>query len=160
VGFADAVGSVSDAMAEMRRRMASTSSVARSATGSTERREMQMENSEVADAQQQPPEAAAAAAEPAAAGESAAPAPFERAKQIVQLCALAGLTARQALAFLKPESSIDSIRQELLDARAAEGGPEIHAHVLPEAGAMGGKDPDDSPLVKVAEARAAARGGK
>jgi hypothetical protein len=25
---------------------------------------------------------------------------------------------------------------------------------------MGGKDPDDSPLVKVAEARAAARGGK
>jgi signal peptide peptidase SppA len=82
-------------------------------------------------------------------------APFEQARQILQLCALAGLTARQALVFLKPEASIDAVRQELIEVRAANSGPEINSHILPEAGAVGEKTkPKDSPIEKACEAHA------
>lgn len=161
IGFADQVGTVADAMAELRHRIsAQSSSVAKlSATNTQKEGKTKMETPEVADTQK-PPEAAVTAPPPTVDGAPALLAPFEHAKQIIQLCALAGLTARQALTYLKPEASIDAIRQELLDARAAAGGPEISGHIMPEAGAVGQTDPDESPLVKLAEKRAAATGGK
>jgi hypothetical protein len=143
----------------------STSVAKLSATNSQNKRINTMKQDEVADKKTPPepgmesapppPEAAApVSAAPAIVGEVLLLAPFERAKQIVELCALAGLSARQSLAFLKAEASVDAVRQELLTARVAEGGPEIQAHILPDAGVVGTK-PEDSLLVKAAEKAAA-----
>jgi signal peptide peptidase SppA len=174
IGFADAVGTVADAMAALRSRIDQQSSVAKlSATNSPKGKgTTNMDESKVADTQKPPePEAkppegdtAGLADQTAKARGEGFAAGFAHAKALIEWCGVAGLPIKKALAFLKPEASTDAIRKELLEAGAAESGPEIHGHVLPEAGAMPEKitaaNVDKSPLVKLAEERAAARGGK
>jgi capsid assembly protease len=175
VGFADQVGTISDALASLRQRIAASSSVAKLSATNSEKGKgtTKMENEEVADTQKPPePEVTAPSGGDAAqfhfTGEELAvndaavrASGADHAKQIVQLCALAGLTARQALTFLKPEASIDAVRQEILEARAANGGDEINSHISPDAGAMGDKGDREAVINKVAERfEAAAKGGK
>lgn len=87
---------------------------------------------------------------------------FARAAEIVGLCALAGFSAEAAQKFLKPEASIEDAQKNILAARAAaEGGSEIHSHILPNAGANAGKTKtEDSPLAKACAERAGTKEGK
>jgi signal peptide peptidase SppA len=161
VGFADHVGTISDAMAALRGRIISASKpVAKLSATNSEKGKgtTNMDTSEVADTQKPPEQTAQPPVTEAAV--PALLAPFEHARQIIQACALAGLTARQALAFLKPEASMDAIRQEILEARAANGGPEIDSHIMPEAGAMENVRDIDKIAEKAAEAIGIAKGGK
>jgi len=111
-----------------------------------------------------PPEALPAAAAVAALevdGQVAAAvtSAFTRMKGVVESCALAGLTAAQALAVLTPEATAETTRDQILAQRRANGGREIASHVLPEDGILDpeavakgqGTDPNNSAVVKAVE---------
>lgn len=171
IDFADQLGTYGEALAALRGAISSPLVkaaeqrvlAAKAATSANPKRSNHMEGTQTADggsaaAEQKTQEAPPPAARPPAVTDDG----FARASQIVQLCALAGMTARTALKFLRPDASIETIRQEILDARAAAGErEEIHSHILPEAGTDAGSNPEDSPLVKEAQRRAqAVKGGR
>lgn len=150
VGFADQVGTVSDALAALRARIQSNAGSAARAAAST-RKGRRMENEETTAAA---PESAAAATQ-AAALVTARTEGFAQAARIVGLAALAGFSARQAQGFLRQDATIEVLQQEMVDAQAANAGDEIHSHILPDAGtgASAGKT-EDSAIVKACAARA------
>jgi len=153
VGFVDQIGTFSDAMDRMCGDVQKFNGVAMSATNSGGK---SMKTKDGADIQAAP------------AGESGAPnvAPagpdYQTAVRIVEQCAVAGLSARAVLAHLtKPGVTVESVNQELIAQRAAEGGTEIASHILPDAGTGTEVKPSQSAVVKACEARAAAfKGGK
>jgi signal peptide peptidase SppA len=108
------------------------------------------------------PNAAAEPVKPQAEPPKAEPtATFATARQIVEMCALAGLSARASLGFLRPDASVEDIRGEILEAKVEQAGSEIHSHIMPDAGTGASNDPAKSGIVKRAEAMAAAaKGGR
>jgi signal peptide peptidase SppA len=169
VGFADEIGTVADALADMRRAIegaASLGRAARTATRQHQKREVSRmaettEETAVVEEQpveQQPEETAAPPVEqpePSTAEEARATV-LNFAADVAEYCALAGMAGRAA-AFIKAGTSLDEVRKQLLSARAAaEAEAQIHSHVLPETGSDPGwkgakTDVQNSPIVKACD---------
>jgi signal peptide peptidase SppA len=75
---------------------------------------------------------------------------YAEAREIVELCALAGMPTRAA-ALLARDVSPAEARQHLMEARAAEEAPEIRSHVLPDTGTSVKANPENSPVMKAVE---------
>ncbi len=75
---------------------------------------------------------------------------FAEAREIVELCALAGMPARAAALLAKDATAADA-RQQLIEARAAEDATEIRSHVMPDTGTTASAKPEDSPVMKAVE---------
>lgn len=75
---------------------------------------------------------------------------YADAREIVELCALAGMPARAA-ALLTREVSPADARQHLMEARAAEDATEIHSHVMPDTGTSVKANPENNPVLKAVE---------
>jgi len=75
---------------------------------------------------------------------------YAEAREIVELCALAGMPNRAA-ALLAGEVTPAEARRQLVEARAAEDAGEIHSHVMPDAGTRASAKPEDSPLMKAVD---------
>lgn len=85
---------------------------------------------------------------------------YAEAREIVELCALAGMPGR-APALLARHATPTEARRQLLEARAAEDSVEIRSHVMPEAGAGAARSPENNPVVKAVERlMTTAKGGK
>ncbi len=85
---------------------------------------------------------------------------YSDAREIVELCALAGMPGRAA-ALLARQATPAEARRQLLEARAAEEPAEIRSHVMPETGASAAISPENNPVVKAVERLMnAAKGGK
>ena len=85
---------------------------------------------------------------------------YADAREIVELCALAGMPGR-APALLARQATPSDARRHLLEARAAEDSVEIRSHVMPETGASATGAPENNPVVKAVERlMTAAKGGK
>lgn len=155
-GFADQLGTVSDAMAALRARIASgnTSSRAASAARISQQKEAPtMEPETKADAQPTPVEQAVPAApNPVATARAEA---LAYAADVAELCVLAGQPLR-AVEFIRAGKAVADVRADLMKARP-KAEEEINSHVMPEssAGSGGATKTEDSPLVKAAEAAAA-----
>lgn len=75
---------------------------------------------------------------------------YADAREIVELCALAGMPARAA-ALLAREVSPADARQHLMEARAAEDATEVRSHVMPETGTSVKANPENNPVMKAVE---------
>jgi hypothetical protein len=81
---------------------------------------------------------------------------YAEAREIVELCTLAGMPDRAA-ALLAKETTPDAARQQLMEARVAEDGPEIRSHVMPNTGTAAKPQLAENPVMKAVE-RLAAKG--
>jgi signal peptide peptidase SppA len=138
VKFADRVGTRQDALADLR---AAIGPVALS-TQSQGRTSMQ-EEPLAAERQDSAVELDAIRAEARRQG-------YAEAREIVELCALAGVPTRAA-ALLARDVSPAEARQHLMEARAAEDAPEIRSHVMPDTGTSVKASPENSPVMKAVE---------
>jgi len=86
---------------------------------------------------------------------------YAEAREIVELCALAGMPARAAPLLAKQMTAVEA-RQHLLEARATEDSTEIRSHVLPETGTAAKPSLDNNPVIKAVEklAGSSGKGGK
>ncbi len=75
---------------------------------------------------------------------------YAEAREIVELCALAGMPGKAA-ALLAKQASAAEARQYLLEARAAEDAAEIRSHVMPETGTVVKANLDNNPVIKAVE---------
>ncbi len=75
---------------------------------------------------------------------------YAEAREIVELCALAGMPGRAA-ALLAANASAGEARQQLMDARAAEDATEIRSHVMPDTGTQTKASPEHGPVMKAVE---------
>jgi signal peptide peptidase SppA len=75
---------------------------------------------------------------------------YTDAREIVELCALAGMPARAA-ALLAREASPADARQHLMEARAAEDATEVRSHVMPDTGTSVKANPENNPVLKAVE---------
>ena len=75
---------------------------------------------------------------------------YAEAREIVELCALAGMPARAA-ALLARDATAAEARQQLLEARAVEDATEIRSHVLPETGTTAKPPLANNPVMKAVE---------
>jgi signal peptide peptidase SppA len=75
---------------------------------------------------------------------------YADAREIVELCALAGMPARAA-ALLTREVSPADARQHLMEARAAEDATEVRSHVMPDTGTSVKANPENNPVLKAVE---------
>ena len=75
---------------------------------------------------------------------------YAEAREIVELCALAGMPAK-ATALLAREATPTEARQFLIEARAAEDATEIRSHVMPDTGTSAKPPLDNNPVVKAVE---------
>jgi len=75
---------------------------------------------------------------------------YAEAREIVEMCALAGMPARAA-ALLAKHASAAEARQYLIEARAAEDAPEIRSHVMPDTGTSAKPPLENNPVVKAVE---------
>lgn len=75
---------------------------------------------------------------------------YADAREIVELCALAGMPARAA-ALLAREVSPADARQHLMEARAAEDATEVRSHVMPDTGTSVKANPENNPVLKAVE---------
>ncbi|MCW5982436.1 MAG: S49 family peptidase [Bryobacteraceae bacterium] len=75
---------------------------------------------------------------------------YAEAREIVELCALAGMPSKAA-GLLARNASPAEARQFLMEARAAEDAPEIRSHVLPETGTNAKVPLENNPVVKAVE---------
>ncbi len=75
---------------------------------------------------------------------------YAHAREIVELCALAGLPGKASELLAKEATAADA-RQFLMEARAAADPEEIHSHVLPDTGTSVKAKPEDSPVMKAVE---------
>ncbi len=82
---------------------------------------------------------------------------YAEAREIVELCALAGMPSKAAGLLAKQTSAADA-RQLLMEARITEDAPEIRSHVMPDTGTTAKANPADSPVIKAVE-RLARKGG-
>jgi len=83
---------------------------------------------------------------------------YGEAREIVELCALAGMPGK-APSLLAREASPAEVRQHLMEARAAEDSTEIRSHVMPDTGTEFKQKPENNPLVKAVE-RLTVKGAK
>jgi signal peptide peptidase SppA len=81
---------------------------------------------------------------------------YADAREIVELCALAGMPGKAAGLLAKAATPSDA-RQFLMEARATEDAAEIRSHVLPETGTGVKTNPESGPVMKAVE-RLAAKG--
>jgi signal peptide peptidase SppA len=170
IGFADQVGTLSDALAGLRAaiaRPAKSSSVVASAASPIPTKEVsKMEPDVKADAP-------LTTAEPKAPDVTVAVSVvdaqsiLDQAAEIAELCGLAG-QPKMAAAFIRAGKPLADVRAELLKARAdQDAATEIHSQVPLGSNADTGRgaptaNPNDSPVVQAAErlAAQAAKGGK
>lgn len=75
---------------------------------------------------------------------------YAEAREIVELCALAGMPDKAPGLLAKQTSAADA-RQHLMEARAAEDATEIRSHVMPDNGTTAKTNPADSPVMKAVE---------
>ncbi len=75
---------------------------------------------------------------------------YAEAREVVELCALAGMPERAA-AMLAQETAPAAARQQLMEARVAGDAPEIRSHVEPGAGTEPKTSLTDNPVVKAVE---------
>jgi signal peptide peptidase SppA len=75
---------------------------------------------------------------------------YAEAREIVELCALAGMPARAA-ALLARDAAAQEARQELMEARATAGAAEIRSHVMPETGTSAKANLENNPVMKAVE---------
>lgn len=75
---------------------------------------------------------------------------YAEAREVVELCALAGMPERAA-AMLAQGTAPAAARQQLMEARVAEDAPEIRSHVEPGAGTEAKASLADNPVVKAVE---------
>lgn len=75
---------------------------------------------------------------------------YAEAREIVELCVLAGMPGKAAGLLAKQAIAADA-RQHLMEARATEDAGEIRSHVMPDTGTTAKTDPADSPVMKAVE---------
>jgi signal peptide peptidase SppA len=75
---------------------------------------------------------------------------YAEAREIVELCALAGLPAK-ATTLLARGATPEEARQFLIEARVAEDAQEIRSHVMPETGTSAKPSLEDNPVIKAVE---------
>jgi len=75
---------------------------------------------------------------------------YGEAREIVELCALAGMPAKAAGLLVKHASAAEA-RQFLIEARAAEDAAEIRSHVMPDTGTSAKPPLENNPVVKAVE---------
>jgi signal peptide peptidase SppA len=75
---------------------------------------------------------------------------YAEAREIVELCALAGMPVRAA-ALLASNATAAEARQQLMEASAAEDSGEIRSHVMPDTGTQAKANPENSPVMKAVE---------
>ncbi|MBS1877855.1 MAG: S49 family peptidase [Acidobacteria bacterium] len=75
---------------------------------------------------------------------------YAEAREIVELCALAGMPGRAA-ALLAGNATPAEARQQLMEARAAEDAAEIRSHVMPDTGTQAKTNPENGPVMKAVE---------
>jgi signal peptide peptidase SppA len=75
---------------------------------------------------------------------------YAEAREIVELCALAGLPAK-APTLLARGATPTEARQYLIEARAAEDAPEIRSHVMPGVGTSAKVPLEQNPVIKAVE---------
>ncbi len=75
---------------------------------------------------------------------------YAEAREIVELCALAGMPGRAA-ALLASNATAADARQQLMEARAAEDATEIRSHVMPDTGTQAKANPENGPVMKAVE---------
>ncbi|MBI4910973.1 MAG: S49 family peptidase [Acidobacteria bacterium] len=75
---------------------------------------------------------------------------YAEAREIVELCALAGMPGK-APGLLAKQTSASDTRQHLMEARATEDATEIRSHVMPDTGTTAKTNPADSPVMKAVE---------
>ena len=134
VRFADRPGTRQDALADLRRTIAGTTIPPRKGG----RRTVQDEAIHTAAI-----DADAIRAEARTQG-------YADAREIVELCALAGLPGK-ATELLAKSATAPEARQLLMEARATADPEEIRSHVLPETGTNTKAKPEDSPVMKAVE---------
>ncbi len=127
--LADLVGTRAEALTELRNAIGGRTAVSIQPKGRTT-----MNQEELA------AETATAVAEARRAG-------YAEAREIVELCALAGMPQRAA-ALLAQDASPAEARQQLMQARAAEDAAEIRSHVMPDTGTKASAKPEDNPVLK------------
>jgi signal peptide peptidase SppA len=75
---------------------------------------------------------------------------YAEAREIVELCALAGLPAKAATLLARGATPTEA-RQYLVEARAAEDAPEIRSHVMPDTGTSAKPPLENNPVIKAVE---------
>ena len=75
---------------------------------------------------------------------------YAEAREIVELCALAGMPGK-APGLLAKQTSASDARQHLMEARATEDATEIRSHVMPDTGTTAKTNAADSPVMKADE---------
>ena len=75
---------------------------------------------------------------------------YAEAREIVQLCVIAGMPDKAA-GLLAESATPAKARQMLLEARAAADPVEIHSQVMPDTGTKTQASAEDSPVVKAVE---------
>jgi len=75
---------------------------------------------------------------------------YAEAREIVELCALAGMPAKAATLLARGATPTEA-RQYLIEARAAEDAQEIRSHVMPDAGTSAKPPLENNPVVKAVE---------
>jgi signal peptide peptidase SppA len=75
---------------------------------------------------------------------------YAEAREIVELCALAGLPAKAATLLARGATPTEA-RQYLIEARAAEDAPEIRSHVMPDVGTSAKVPLEQNPVLKAVE---------
>ncbi len=135
--LADRMGTRQDALADLRTAMSGGSNVSIQLQGRTSMNEEQH------------------AAEPSAVDVDAIRAEARRqgyaeAREIVELCALAGMPGKAAALLAKQVSPAEA-RQHLMEARAAEEPPEIRSHVMPDTGTGAKPSLENNPVMKAVD---------
>ena len=144
--LADRVGTIQDALNDLRERI--DRSRAR-AIHSREKSKMQEE--QIAAAVGPPPDFESDQQQAHQRG-------YADAREIVELCALAGMPGR-APALLARQATPAEARQALIEARAAEDNREIDSHVMPDSGTSATSNPENNPVLKAVERLAVAGKG-
>jgi signal peptide peptidase SppA len=160
IGFADAVGTFSDALKDLRAAIGSRKSLsvaASAASPNPQKKGASMPTEEAkADAGQQAPATEGAGTETTLAvsvvdAEAVRAETLNYAADVAELCALAGL-GRKAAEYIRSAKPVAEVRKDLSDLRAAADDESvIHSHVLSETGAQAKTKTEDSPIVKAAE---------
>ncbi len=164
-GLADRMGTRQDVLNALRQRIASPETAYQLRGGAMESHEVRVEGVSTVQAIEPVPAEPATSIEKMATANSqsvehlagARKAGFDQAREIVEMCVLAGMPG-EAASLLARYATPAEARQHLLERRAAVARPEIHSHVLPETGTSISQQAslDNNPVVKAAERLAAA----
>ncbi|OFW00549.1 MAG: hypothetical protein A3G20_03655 [Acidobacteria bacterium RIFCSPLOWO2_12_FULL_59_11] len=151
--LADRMGTRQDALADLRAVFANrnTNRAAPAATTPLKGNQAMAEQSTEQEHPQVAPDLEAVKAEARKQG-------YAEAREIVELCALAGMPSKAAALLTKSATPAEA-RQVLMEAQAAESGVEIHSHVMPDTGTSTKPSLENNPVIKAVE-RLAAKGVK